>query len=169
MYVLDSVTLDVSFPRQLSLLNFSDPRVIYSTPLPNSNIWAFGAGVVIGYGGTFGTPLTKAQQVAVEFNRGTVAGVQNLARLGHVALCTQRRAIYLPLSTASPRTTLFYPSFGLYKHILWGAPVSKCTAKIDCTATHAPGNRGLRYANESTCPDPPDSVPAGIAERDRRL
>ena len=166
LYVLDSVTFDVSFPFLFSLLNFSNPRIIYTTPLPNSNIWAFGAGVVSAYGRSFSIQLSKAQQVTLEFNRGTIAGTRSLATFGEVALCEQRRTVYLPLSIARPRTVLFYPSFGLYKHILWGGPVSKCTAKVECTGNGPIGNRALRLANNtSMCPVPPDVIPASIAER----
>ena len=166
LYVLDSVTFDITFPHMFSLLNFSNPHVVYSTPLPNSNIYAFGTGVVAAYRDSFSTRLSKAQQVALEFNRGTIAGTQNLLMFGQLAICTQRRAVYLPLSSDNPRTVLHYPAFGLYKHISWGAPVSRCTAKIECsTPTQTAGNRALHHINTSTCPEPPDAIPASTADR----
>ena len=159
LYVLDSVTFDFKFPTMLDSFNFHDnPRVVYTSPLPASNIAAFGAGVVRAYGSTFEQHVGKRGGLLIEHNAGAVGGVRSLASWGEVVFCPARSFVRMRLryhvAEEETRLSAFYPSFGLYKHIKWGDPADtlpEATAS-ECTRWTC-GNLGLiRDHSGLSCP-----------------
>lgn len=122
LYVLDSVTFDPNFPQVFSSFNFSDRSVIYTVGLPNSNIAAFGAGVVEAFGMTFQEPISKLEGLVIEHGRGYIRGVKPLICWGNPVILGKR---FLLLNFdlrvgAETRRVFNYQSFGLHKYIKWG-------------------------------------------------
>ena len=68
LYVHDTVSAGPSFAQRFESFRLPRSPHIYTTwPLPNSNIAAFGAGVVHKYGANFDGNLSKADAFAAEF------------------------------------------------------------------------------------------------------
>ena len=85
LYTLDSTTVAYKFPGILNRFDFSNPMIVYTVPLPNSNIAAFGAGVVRAFGHSYEVNVSKAEGLIVEFNQGSVAGMRSLVSWGEAA------------------------------------------------------------------------------------
>ena len=186
LYVLDTVTFSYTFPTLFSQFNFRiHPQVIYASPLPCSNMYAFSMGVVESYGTTFEQPVSKREGLFIEFNHGSVRGVKSLINYGSVVECLprqliDRRRMYMTNVSGGlgVRYTLYYPSFGVFKHVRWGAPMALCRARNNCTrhtkALQLQLSDGTGFMSKlpaevgASCPVPPSRYwckKAGMASR----
>eukprot|EP00415_Alexandrium_ostenfeldii_P001781 UN1781 len=92
------------------------------SPRPNSNIMAFGHGLVEKYGTNFDRAVTKQECTWMECG-GAVAGIHKLEHFAAKVTMTVDREkqgnadLY---NTGHPRTKFYYPALGIYKYVLWG-------------------------------------------------
>lgn len=92
---------------------------IYTVALPNSNICAFGRGVVLAYMDHFRRLAlrTKMEGILIELGESSVHK-SLVSFASHVTLARKRReecGTFNPYNTARPRRCWFYEEFGLFK------------------------------------------------------
>lgn len=122
LYLLDTVDFAEDFPQKLRALRRLKPNEIRMTPRPNSNMAAFGHGVVDGFGSNFEYNFTKKEVVEMEFNTTSRPRKNPEDFASKVVLLKHRRfrGHADPFRTGFFRRRVFYGAFGFYKYILWG-------------------------------------------------
>lgn len=80
--------------------------------------------------------------------------MRSLLTYGRVVRCAPRELIdRRRMYNASTRYTLYYPSFGVYKHVRWGKPMPGCNRRFNCTRLKA--NSVRSFQGEASCPAAP--------------
>lgn len=147
MYLHDTITFDYSFTTKVRLFDFDDPLRIYTPQLPAANVAFFGRDVVFKYANSFDAPVSKQDGLLVEFDKGVVNGVRNILHFGNVVVCGTRHFVNANRMYGHARVTLYYPVFGIYKHVKWGAPMGVCDQSNNCTAPSS-----IQIDREKECP-----------------
>lgn len=135
LYSLDSVTFDPGFREVFNAFNFKDRDIVYTVPLPNSNIAAFGYGVVENYGNTFEEPISKKEGVIIEHGRGVIRKVKPLPCWGRIHFTGDRQLQAARVLRGNASRVMFeYPRWHLHKYIKWIVmPMPECLASAGCT------------------------------------
>ena len=139
MYLHDTTTVTTGFTQAMRNYTFFDPLVMYMPAPPNSNICAFGSGVVSAIKDQFRLNGTMDKAAAIQLELGSspkrvdwmlpVNGsrhglVRPLASFGHVTWLPPRRCLngtVDPYETGVRRNQFAYDSFGVIKYIsVWG-------------------------------------------------
>uniref|UniRef100_A0A7S1Q903 Uncharacterized protein n=1 Tax=Alexandrium catenella TaxID=2925 RepID=A0A7S1Q903_ALECA len=121
LYILDTVEFGEYFPQAFDELRL-EPGEQLMSPRPNSNILAFDHGLVGKYGTNFDRAVTKQEAVQIETGALPLPGVHRLEHFAAKVTMTVNREEQGHVDlyhTGHPRTKFYYPSFGIYKYILW--------------------------------------------------
>jgi len=125
LYALDTCQAHISFPARFEAVAavFAPAEcstVVYTVPLPNSNLAAFGRGVVLAYQDHFRRLRlrTKHDGILVELGESPYEHRSLVAFASRVVLARKRRepcGWYDTFRTGATRRCWFYEEFGLYK------------------------------------------------------
>lgn len=145
LYIMDTCTVAQDFSDKYAALQV-DKDVVTTCPAPHSNICAFGCDVVTNYGDNFGTPLTKDEAVAVEFERPVIKDgkvISGILSFGKFVKAGDRIGIEnLDIyGTGHLRHRALYDFFGINKWILMfrtGDMTGYVTALAVAGAAHTP-------------------------------
>ena len=172
-YALDSTTFTYAFPGDISLgfgiswhegcspasssftgifnsLNFSHPRVVFTVPLPNSNVAAFGEGVVRAYGRSYEAKVSS-NSLEFESHRLYIRGnVSSKDPTQASAFCRSARfKAYLLSSTPAPSLACAAYPRGASSS---SAAEGRSTIGAQCTSTLPTGRSVSRAHPKSPMP-----------------
>jgi len=122
LYLLDTVDFNKTFLTKFKELEQMKPGEVRMSPRPNSNIAAFGHGVLAQFGTNFDRNLTKKEVVDLENGRPESV-IKNPEDFATKTVMLRERAFIGkadPYQTGFLRERYYYPDFGFYKYILFG-------------------------------------------------